>query len=331
MLWVKAHVIDAIFPLLADYFSVDLDKFALKYRIDREQYALPNNKVPFKDAIALLEAAAQETKCSYFGALLASHQTRDHVGLPALAGEYCDTLQDSIPAMFSHVGLNSNAVSWQFVREQKYCYLIAHFTEKANSTQATLLTMVHVYNILRRVSNNQWRPLQTNFTFPPLPNTSNLKRFFGPDLSFNMDYNGFIFDQEQLQIPLATSDKHADTIISEYIKLTGKASSVDKVENSRRAIRSNLLLKQQCRLADVANTLNVSPRAVQYYLHNKGLTYQQLLDEVRYQLACELLATSEQSISAISSLVGFADTAVFARSFKKYMNQTPSQYRKEHR
>ena len=69
----------------------------------------------------------------------------------------------------------------------------------------------------------------------------------------------------------------------------------------------------------------------QYYLKKYNLSYQQLLNNVRYELASELLSESEQPIYAISALVGFSDSTVFSKGFKKYIGETPSKYRKYHK
>lgn len=59
-----------------------------------------------------------------------------------------------------------------------------------------------------------------------------------------------------------------------------------------------------------------------------GKTTQELLEEVRIQIACSYLSATNRTVTQISSDVGFGNISSFQRSFFKYMNQTPSQYRK---
>ncbi len=59
--------------------------------------------------------------------------------------------------------------------------------------------------------------------------------------------------------------------------------------------------------------------------------YQQLLDEVREERACWLLRQTELSIEAIASRLGYVDTSNFSRTFKRWLGQTPRQFRQQAR
>lgn len=59
-----------------------------------------------------------------------------------------------------------------------------------------------------------------------------------------------------------------------------------------------------------------------------GRSVQALLEEIRIRMACSYLSATDRTVTQISSDVGFASISSFQRSFIKYMNQTPSQYRK---
>ena len=53
----------------------------------------------------------------------------------------------------------------------------------------------------------------------------------------------------------------------------------------------------------------------------------ELLEEVRIQISCSYLVATDRTVTQISSDVGFGSISSFQRSFFKYMNQTPSQFR----
>jgi len=58
-----------------------------------------------------------------------------------------------------------------------------------------------------------------------------------------------------------------------------------------------------------------------------GISPWEFLNRYRIYLACEHLKTNQESIRAISSIVGFNDQAYFSRVFKKLMQCTPQEYR----
>ena len=61
--------------------------------------------------------------------------------------------------------------------------------------------------------------------------------------------------------------------------------------------------------------------------HLFGRSVLELLEEVRIQISCSYLVATDRTVTQISSDVGFGSISSFQRSFFKYMNQTPSQFR----
>lgn len=57
-------------------------------------------------------------------------------------------------------------------------------------------------------------------------------------------------------------------------------------------------------------------------------TFQQLLNETRVSLACRLLTTTDKYVSQISYECGYKNLSNFNRSFKKVMDRTPVEYRR---
>lgn len=65
-------------------------------------------------------------------------------------------------------------------------------------------------------------------------------------------------------------------------------------------------------------------------LKQEESSYQQLLDEVRKELVVWYLSNDDLSIEQVAYKVGYADTSNFSRVFRRWFDQTPSQFRAEH-
>ncbi|WP_415753960.1 AraC family transcriptional regulator [Pseudomonas leptonychotis] len=77
----------------------------------------------------------------------------------------------------------------------------------------------------------------------------------------------------------------------------------------------------------IAQTLHLSLRSLQRHLADEGCNYENLLAEIRHNLALQHMRDPHCSISEVAYLLGFADTSSFSRAFKRWTGQTPSQYR----
>lgn len=79
-------------------------------------------------------------------------------------------------------------------------------------------------------------------------------------------------------------------------------------------------------LAELAATLNLSPRTLNRYLAREGTSFRELSGRIQHELACERLASS-MSITQVAYSLGFDDPANFTRSFRDRAGCSPRAYR----
>jgi len=80
-------------------------------------------------------------------------------------------------------------------------------------------------------------------------------------------------------------------------------------------------------LSSVAKMLNMSPQTLRRKLKVEGTSFQQIIDLVRRDVAIFHLTQQGTSVGEIAQLVGFSDSGVFVRAFKKWTGTTPGAYR----
>lgn len=78
-----------------------------------------------------------------------------------------------------------------------------------------------------------------------------------------------------------------------------------------------------------AKWMDTSERTLARTLSAHGLTYQALVDEVRFNAARELLRDSDAPIADVAGSVGFADPSHFSRMFRRIGGLTPRKFRAE--
>jgi AraC-like DNA-binding protein len=77
----------------------------------------------------------------------------------------------------------------------------------------------------------------------------------------------------------------------------------------------------------VATRIGLTPRTLQRRLALDGLTYQQVLEQLRRELALQYLATARLSLTEISALLAYTDTTAFGRAFRRWTGRTPAAFR----
>lgn len=80
-------------------------------------------------------------------------------------------------------------------------------------------------------------------------------------------------------------------------------------------------------VGDIAREAGQSVRSLQRRLAEQGLSFSQLLLQVRRELAELYLADPARTITEIAFLLGFQDTSSFSRAFKSWTSVTPKAFR----
>jgi AraC-like DNA-binding protein len=80
-------------------------------------------------------------------------------------------------------------------------------------------------------------------------------------------------------------------------------------------------------LKAAADHFSVSERSLQRKLQSEKTSFQQIVDEARESLACQLLRNDRLSLKEIAFECGFSDPNSFFRAFKKWMGKTPEQWK----
>jgi AraC-like DNA-binding protein len=88
-------------------------------------------------------------------------------------------------------------------------------------------------------------------------------------------------------------------------------------------------LAQGATLEKVASQLNLSSGTLRRRLREHGITYTNLVDDVRREQARRWLRQPEQNIAEIAYKLGFSHPPAFHRACKRWFQQSPSEYRDE--
>jgi AraC-like DNA-binding protein len=80
-------------------------------------------------------------------------------------------------------------------------------------------------------------------------------------------------------------------------------------------------------LPAVARSLGQSPRSLRRHLASEGTSFQQLVEQIRSELARQHLEDAGLTVSEIAFLVGFSELSPFLRAFRRWTGVTPGEYR----
>jgi len=78
---------------------------------------------------------------------------------------------------------------------------------------------------------------------------------------------------------------------------------------------------------DTAERLGISVRTLQRRLKAGGLSYSELVEQTRHELACRLLGRPDVNMAAVARVLGYNDPSSFSRAFRRWTGMSPRVYR----
>lgn len=81
-------------------------------------------------------------------------------------------------------------------------------------------------------------------------------------------------------------------------------------------------------LCVVAAKMNCSPRKIQRLLQAQGMTFRELVDDIRRSQVEQHMSDPALSFSEIALLLGFSDQSTFQRAFRRWFGRSPREHRR---
>ncbi|RZI42412.1 AraC family transcriptional regulator [Herbaspirillum sp. HC18] len=174
-------------------------------------------------------------------------------------------------------------------------------------------------------------PAQISFRHDAPEDCSEHRRIFGEEVSFDAQANLARFDASLLAWPVRNADvglypvlqQHAEQLLRE--KQCAQADAGIAAQ-ARGAIVRNLA-QDRVRLGIIADELGMTQRTLQRKLKDAGVTFQQVLDQTRRELALDYLKQARLSLAEIAFLLGYQEQSSFCHAFKEWTGLNPGAYR----
>jgi AraC-like DNA-binding protein len=118
--------------------------------------------------------------------------------------------------------------------------------------------------------------------------------------------------------------KMHETVAERYLIDLQKRQLIDQIEHEL----GGLMEQGTLSIDTVAEKLSKSPRALRAELQQIDTSFNDVVAAYRERLARRLLSRTRESLDQIVYLTGFSEPSAFARAFKRWTGETPTDYRR---
>jgi AraC-like DNA-binding protein len=180
----------------------------------------------------------------------------------------------------------------------------------------------------RKLTGRHLRPRRVALRGPAPAHAERYGAFFECPVEFDQPFDEMTLEAGDLELPQVSSDPGLFSLFEQKAEqqLAAAEGSEGTAVRVREALRE-LLRGSAPDIAVVARRLATSERSLQRHLEEEGTCFQQLLEEVRCELARQYLTTTDMELGELSFLLGFSHPNSLHRAFKRWTGKTPLEYR----
>ncbi len=207
------------------------------------------------------------------------------------------------------------APALDFVRDDIWRFAVEKFL---SSTHVSLGSMVG--------RTLPFRSIDLSYAAPP--HAARYEELFACSVRFGSDHDLVTMDSDALSWPLVTSQPQLADLCRErcanaMLKVRGNDGFVASIQE---IVWANI--SRVPSLDGVAAQLGMAPRTLRRRLHERGSSFQRILDSVREAVARDYLINTDLSIDQIATLVGFSEPTTFRSTFKRWTGQSAADVRR---
>jgi AraC-like DNA-binding protein len=281
--------------------------------------------------IQAVESAAAATRTPDFGRRLAERQGIEILGPVGVAGRTSKTAAEAFETFDQYLAAYSPAISATISREPyvtasflEFRILIPHPPAHPQTTELSLGVMLRV---LRLLLGARYAPTVVDLPHPPLTAREDYLRYFSCRPRFGSNRAGFSLPTEDLQRPLVR-DELAHRVVLDYLDTVIDRHRLTMASSIRELIR-RLLPAGAATVPVIADQFRLHPKAFRRRLAAEGTNFNNVVDDVRREMAERYLRDTDMTLSHLARELGYSEQSVLSRSCQRWFGASPASLREK--
>jgi AraC-like DNA-binding protein len=288
-------------------------------------------RITEREAAVLFNHAAQLLGDDALGLHVGETIRPGHYGVLGYVAMACTTLGEALECQRRYQALVLSIPPVTLDLQGSTLSLIWHSDDDATYRQLAEFNLSGILTYVRWITGQSLSPLRIDMTYPAPADTTEHRRIYGCEVRFSQPRYRLMMPKAALQLPLVQPDPAMRQMMDRLA--AHKMETLRRSDDPLNAARQ-LIVKQiedgGVELAGIAAQLKLSTRSLQRLLQEQGLSFTQLVDGVRRELAERYLADASLDLTDIAFLLGFSEQSAFQRAFKRWTGKTPAAFRAAH-
>jgi AraC-like DNA-binding protein len=291
-----------------------------------------DNRIPLPKHIALLRAA--KTLCG--DPALALHHGDSvnlaDVSVVGLIGYACETILDAFVQLgrYSRLIMDLDLGSterFHLLPDETGLWLVDNRSNPNQYPELTEGTFAQIVNGTRRFGSTPF-VTAVHVTHADPGYRGEYERILGAPVTFESARNAMRIDPAWLTHRVAQQPRYVFGVLTRHADaLLAKLDASDTMRSRVQELLLRRLHTGNVGMEQIAREIGLGRDTLYRRLRTEGVTFAQVLDELRHRLALDYLGAGKVSVNETAYLLGFSDPAAFSRAFRRWTGERPSRAR----
>jgi AraC-like DNA-binding protein len=314
-------------PALLEELGVDLAAAIGPLGLVETLFSDAENMIAFPILGRLLQACVTRTGCPHFGLLLGQRMGPECLGLIGQLLPHAPDVGTALRSLVLNLHLHDRGAAPLLSLEGERAVLSYLIYRPGEGTdQINDGAMAICLNIMRSLCGPAWLPSEVLFAHRQPEDIAPFRRCFQAPLRFDREQTALVFPAKWLNQALTGADPARRQEIEQRIVALANLSQTDLVGRLRSTLRA-LLTTSRGSQEEVAELFSLHPRTLNRRLAEQGTSFKALVAEVRYDIACQLLANTALSVGQIATILGYGEISALTRAFRRWSGMSPQAWR----
>lgn len=290
-----------------------------------------DERVPVRQVLRWLDSAVKMTGDEDLGLRAASEMGRGAGDALEFAASSAASFEEAVQLVLRYIRILNEAADFSLQVREKVASIELHSRVPLTRVPADFQVAALVRGV--RAWLGSLDTFEIWFSYPEPADLSVYHEVLaGARLRFSAPYDALTFDAALLKSPLRASDAVLNAVLRRHAdQLVASLPQNDALSPRVRKLLLEMLPSGNSDATRVAARLGMSRRTLTRHLEREGVTYKELLEKARHQMALQYLEKSNLDPQQIAFILGYSVTAAFSRAFARWEGKSPTEHRRAHR
>jgi AraC-like DNA-binding protein len=288
----------------------------------------PDNLITYRARGRLMAGCAARTACPHFGLLVGQRMNLQALGLVGLLARSSPDVRTALRSIVNYLHLHARGAVMGIEVDRSLAILSYNAyqpgVEGADHVGDAAVAMM--LNVMRTLCGPRFVPIEARFAHRKPDDVRPFRRFFEVPVRFDAEGHALVFSSDWLRESVPGSDAEMQRLLKKQIDAL-EARNVDAFPDSVRSVLRSALLTGHASAGEIAALFAIHPRTLSRRLEDFGTSFQELVDEGRFDIARGMLEHAALDVTQIADSLGYTRASAFIRAFRRWSGTTPTQWR----